>query len=304
MLKKILLTTLLILPPLSAQDAKPEDQNGVNTTAKPGDMMADSPIQFPAKGALPAKFPPDLKTQSFPTETDSFLSSSPCRSLSQIEQIQAAMPDGKFQIPGNDWNHLTRTRQLLTEGGELRILALGDSIVNDTMRSGWVAKLDQAYPKAQIETTVYVRGGGNCGHFKKEDRIAKNVLCRNPHLVLIGGISQRGIDDTREVIQQLRSGLPEVEILLFTGTFGTTDPRSAEALSQAPHSGSGTYGKQLQSLADETSCAYLDMTTPWSQYILSTGLHPHHFYRDAVHANAFGEQILSRILMAFFSPKS
>ena len=304
MLKKILLTTLLILPPLSAQDAKPEDRNDVNTAAKPGDMMADSPIQFPAKGALPAKFPPDLKAQSFPTETDYFISSSPCRSLAQIEQIQAAMPDGKFHVPGNDWNHLTRTLQLLTEGGELRLLALGDSIVNDTMRSGWVAKLSHAYPKAQIETTLYVRGGGNCGHFKQEDRIAKNVLPRKPHLVLIGGISQRGIDDTREVIRQLRAGLPEVEILLFTGTFGTTDPRNPEALSQAPHSGTGTYGKELQSLAAETSCAYLDMTTPWSQYVISTGLHPHHFYRDAVHANALGEQILSKILIRFLSMES
>ena len=46
------------------------------------------------------------------------------------------------------------------------------------------------------------------------------------------------------------------------------------------------------------------MTTPWSDYILSSGLHPHLFYRDPwAHANEFGEQILSKIIMAFWAPQ-
>jgi hypothetical protein len=43
------------------------------------------------------------------------------------------------------------------------------------------------------------------------------------------------------------------------------------------------------------------MTTPWADYIRSSGLHPHRFYRDRVHANTYGEQILGKILMAFFT---
>ena len=46
------------------------------------------------------------------------------------------------------------------------------------------------------------------------------------------------------------------------------------------------------------------MTTPWAQYIVSSGLHPHRFYRDPVHANEFGEQILSKIMMGFWDPAS
>ena len=41
------------------------------------------------------------------------------------------------------------------------------------------------------------------------------------------------------------------------------------------------------------------MTGPWAEYVRSTGLHPHLFYRDRVHANEQGEQILSQIVMAF-----
>jgi xylan 1,4-beta-xylosidase len=286
---------------VQAQDAAPPDRNAINTRARPGDMMADSPVTFPKEGALPAKYPPDVTVRDEPAEKDYYIFSSPCRSLAQIARIQADMPHGQFTPPAADWLPLRRTRRILTDGGELRLLALGDSIVNDTMRSGWVARLAEAYPKARIEATVYVRGGGGCQHFKEQGRIATNVIPRGPNLVFIGGISQKDTESIREVIHQLRAGLPEVEILLATGAFGTADPRDPAALASAPHSGTGAYGRDLKKLAAQEGCAYLDMTTPWAEYIRSAHVHPHLFYRDVVHANEFGEQILSQILMAFWT---
>ncbi|MHC1767114.1 MAG: alpha-L-fucosidase [Verrucomicrobiia bacterium] len=286
----------------TAQDAAPADRNAVNTRARPGGMMADSPVAFPRQGALPAKYPPDVKERAEPSEKDYYIFSTPCRSLAQIERIQAEMPYGQFHVPPTDWKHLTRTHRILTKGGDLRLLALGDSIVNDTMRSGWVAKLQEAYPKARIEARVFVRGGGGCQHYREDGRVERYILPWKPDLVYIGGISQKDITSIREVIRQLRTGLPEVEILLATGTFGTADPRDPEALAKAPHSGTGTYGEALKALAAEQRCAYLEMTGPWAEYIRSSKRHPHVFYRDVVHANEFGEQILARIMMAFFGP--
>lgn len=286
-----------------AQDAASADRNAVNTRARPGDMSFDSPVKFPAQGALPARFPPDRSSRTNETtEKEYYIFRTPERSVEQIRRIQAEMPPGKFTPPPNDWKHLQRTRGVLHDGGDLEILALGDSIVNDTMRSGWLGLLQEAYPKARITGTVYVRGGGGCQHYSAEDRIGKNVVPRRPHLVLIGGISQKSIEDIREAVRQLREHLPKVEILLLAGAFGTTDPRDQDALAGAPHSGTGAYGTALRKLADEERCAYLDLTTPWAEYIRSSGLHPHRFYRDVVHANEFGEQILAKILMAFWSP--
>jgi lysophospholipase L1-like esterase len=298
-----LCTAVLVLLQSSApaQDAAPADRNAVNTRARPGDMMADSPVTFPKQGALPSRFPPDVKETAEPAEKDYYIFSSPCRSLAQIGKIQSEMPKGEFTPPPHDWRYLQHTRRILTTGGKLRLLALGDSIVNDTMRSGWVAKLAEAYPKAEIRATVYVRGGGGCQHYKERNRIQDYVLPRKPDLVFIGGISQKDVGSIREVIHQLREGLPEVEILLATGTFGTTDPRDPVALAKAPHSGTGVYGEALKQIAAEERCAYLDMTGPWAEYIRSAHVHPHLFYRDVVHANEFGEQILCRILMAFWS---
>lgn len=284
-----------------AQDAAPADRNAINTRTRPGGLLADSPVTFPREGALPAKFPPDIRETSESAEPDYYLCSSPCRSLAQIAAIRKEMPPGQFTAPPADWAHLGRTRRLLTEGGELRLLAAGDSIINDTMRSGWVALLQEAYPRARIQATVYVRGGGGCQHYREEGRVPKYILPRRPDLLIIGGISQRSIEDIREVIRQVRAGLPEVEILLVTGAFGTVDPRDAAALAQAPHSGTGAYGRALRALAAEQRCAYLDLTGPWAEYLRSAGVHPHRFYRDVVHANEFGEQVLAKILMAFWT---
>ena len=286
----------------AAQNAAPADHNAVNTAAQPLNLADDSPVVFPKTGALPAKFPPDVKERSEPVEKDYYLFSSPCRSLGQIEAIQKAMPEGRFTAPPQDWKHLEQTRRRLVEGGEVRLMAVGDSIVNDTMRSGWVAQLQAAYPKARVNAAVYVRGGGGCQHYRESNRVAQYILPRKPNLVFLGGISQKDTASIRDVIRQIRAGLPGTEILLAAGVFGTADPRNPAGLAKAPHSGSGAYGRALRQLAAEERCAYLDMTTPWAQYIRSSKLHPHLFYRDAVHANEFGEQILAKILMSFWDP--
>ena len=265
--------------------------------------IADSPVKFPESGALPAKYVQDLPTENWPTEPDYSLFSSPGRSLAQITQIQKEMPAGEFTPPANDWKHLPRTRKTLTEGGTFHLMAIGDSIINDTMRSGWIGKLQEAYPKASITSTVYVRGGGNCAHYKAEGRVEKVIVAAKPDLVYIGGISQPDIRSIREVIARIRIALPETEFLLTPGAFGTTDPRDSAALSAAAYSGRGVYGEALEMLAKEQDCAYFDLTTPWQEYILSSKVHPHLFYRDIVHANESGEQILSKILMAFWQPE-
>lgn len=264
-------------------------------------MMADSPVQFPDKGALPARFPPDVPVRQFPAEDGYYLFESPPRSPAQIRAIQAGMPTVDMGIVPSDWVMLPETQKKLTRGQDVHILGLGDSIVNDTFRSGWVASLREEYPDARISSTVLVRGSGGCRHYLQDDRIQRYLVPMAPDLVFIGGISQQGdLESIRKTVEQIRMALPECEFILATGAFGTTDPRDQSAIEQCPYSGTSTYGRGLQQLAIEQGCAFLDMTTPWATAIRSSGVHPHRFYRDRVHANEFGEQILNLILMAFF----
>ena len=128
---------------------------------------------------------------------------------------------------------------------------------------------------------------------------------RKPDLVFIGGISQGGhVANIRKVVQQIYDAVPDVEFLLATGAFGTSDPRSPEKMAQATFTGTSEYGVALKQLAAGQNCAYLDITTPWVQYICSSKVHPHLYYRDPAHANEFDEQILCKILMAFFADSS
>ncbi|WP_373514472.1 SGNH/GDSL hydrolase family protein [Persicitalea sp.] len=284
-----------------AQNAAPKDRNAVNANTNASSMMADSPLTFPDKGPNPPKYEPDLTVEEMPVEQDYFLFASPARSLAQINKIQAEMPPGEFTLPPTDWKYLKSTRKKLRKGGDLHILGLGDSIINDIMRSGWIAKLREKYPNANIKATVYVRGGGGNRHYREAGRIQKYLVPLKPDLVFIGGISQQqDFEGMKDVIDQIRAELPEVEFLLATGAFGNVDPRDPAALAVAQHSGTSPYGKALREFAKNEKAAYLDMTTPWAEYIRSSGLHPHLFYRDRVHANEYGEQILSKIMLAFF----
>ncbi len=285
---------------LVAQDAAPEDRNEINTTAKPSSMETDSPVVFPKNGPVAAKFTPDLQAADYPAENEYYRFSSPNRSVRQIDAIQAEMPEGRFTPPPNDWKNLPRTSEALADGGKLHIVALGDSIINDIMRSGWIGKLAETYPAATVTADVYVRGGGGCQHYREENRIEKYLVPLAPDLVIIGGISQRGVESIAEVIGQIRTALPDCEFLLVTGLFGTADPRSEEAMKAAPHSGTGAYGEELAKLAATHNAAYLDATTPWIEYIRSSRKHPHIFYRDIVHANEYGEQIAGKIFLSFF----
>lgn len=271
--------------------------------AAPGraDLMKDSPVVFPEKGALPSKYPPDIATWHESPEPEYSIFGTPQRSLQQIERIRAEMPArGTFTPPERDWTHLRRTRKILTEGGDLHVMAVGDSIVNDTMRSGWLAELAAAYPKARIRGTVYVRGGGGCQHYREQDRVRAHMVPRRPDLVLIGGISQKDLDSIRDVVRQVRAELPDVEFLLFTSGFGSADPRDDAELAKLRDPAG--YAAGLKRLAAEERCAFLDMRTSWIEFMRSAGVHPHLFYRDRVHANEFGERILGEIMMRFWAP--
>ncbi len=323
-----LFLSLIQGPPAAAQDAAVVDRNPINSTSRTGLMGADSPVKFPGMGkTLPALYPPDepvippapagdplfvangpdgkdILQHSERIDKGFFLFSSPCRSLKQVKEIRAKMPQGSFEAPPNEWEDLGRTRRTLEEGGKLHIMAVGDSILNDAMRSGWIQLLREAYPKAEIVATVLVRGGGGCQHFRDDRLIGKYVVPRKPDLVLIGGISQRDTYSTSVVIDQIQDALPQTEILLMTGAFGISDPRNKDDLYLGPHSGTGLYGPALRRLAQDKDCAFLDMTRPWADYIVSSKLHPHLFYRDPVHANEYGEQVMAKILMSFFVPKA
>ncbi|UCD58747.1 MAG: hypothetical protein JSV16_06470, partial [Candidatus Hydrogenedentota bacterium] len=194
------------------------------------------------------------------------------RTLDQIERTYSEMPPVRYTPPADRLNRLPKTRQRLSEGDTLRVVMLGDSIVNDTSRSCWNLLLEREYPNCKIEKITSVRGSTGCWWYKEPGRVQKFVLVHNPELVIIGGISQRGdIGSIREVIRQIRSSC-KADILLMTGAFGQVKPSEEsqwKKISDPNHF--SNYRKGLQKLASEVGAAFLDMEAAWAKYIRRCG---------------------------------
>ncbi len=225
------------------------------------------------------------------------------RTLVQIDQIYAEMPLVRYEPPRDRWRNLARTKKLLMEGPRLRVVMLGDSIVNDTSRSGWNLLVERRCPECKIDKITSVRGSTGCWWYKEPGRVQKFVLDHRPDLVMIGGISQRGdIASIREVIAQIEKAR-EADVFLMTGAFGQVDPYDDSQWRRITDPNLyGEYRRGLEKLAREAGAAFLDMEAAWAAYIRESGKNLDWFKRDPIHANERGEQILGRILEKYLRP--
>ena len=222
--------------------------------------------------------------------------------LARIDAVYAAMDPLDYTPPADRWRNLDRTMQRLREGSGLRIVMLGDSIIEDTSSSQFELLLGRKYPKGKIEKVTACRGGTGCWWYKLDNHVEEYVLRHKPDLLMIGGISQHeDVDSIREVIRQVRAK-QSPEILLMTPAFGATQDPHIRNWSFEIKPDTADYRARLQRLAETEKCGFIDMTGPWWRYIQQSGKTYGWFQRDRVHANECGSQILGRILETFFGP--
>ena len=224
--------------------------------------------------------------------------------LARIDAVYEAMEPLQYTPPADRWRFIPKTMERLREGGALRIVMLGDSIVNDTGSSQYELLLERMYPKCKVEKIRSVRGSTGCWWYKEENRVEEWVLKHAPDLLMIGGISQR--DDTesiREVIRQVRAARPQVEVMLMSPVFGTYDPRADKEWAYDADPTGDSYRSRLARLAAEEHAEFVNITGPWGEYLRHSDKARGWFMRDPVHANQRGFQILGRILERYFAPQ-
>lgn len=230
----------------------------------------------------------------------------PFQGMSPVERIDAiysTIAPVKYTAAPDRWKYLPNTMRRLRQGDRLKIVMLGDSIINDTGSSQYELLLERIYEKCKVEKIRSVRGSTGCWWYKLENHVKPYVLDHKPDLLMIGGISQRDdVESIREVIHQVRAVQPSVEVLVMTPVFGTTEPRSDKAWSYTVDPNGKGYRSELMRMAAQEKVEFLDMTGPWGQYIRESDKARGWFMRDVVHANDRGFQILGRILETYFSP--
>jgi hypothetical protein len=224
------------------------------------------------------------------------------------DDVYATMPPVDVRRVPRAGPHLRRTMWKLRKGETLRIVMLGDSIVNDTGNSAYDVLVERKYPGARVEVITSVRGGTGCTYYRQENRVEAYVLDYKPDLLIIGGISH-GYDAqaVRDVIRQVRAK-SDPDILLLSGAvsfppdfdnmFRYLPPKERQTRIQRMKN----YHPALKKVAQQEKVEFLDMRTPWDDYEQSIRRHPMWLRRDYVHANARGRQVLARILEAYFRP--
>lgn len=220
-----------------------------------------------------------------------------------MQDYAAQLPPVTFTPEANRWQYLPRTMKTLQNGGKLRIVMLGDSIINDTSNSLYEAKLRQMYPKAQIEIINSIRGGTGCDYYKDNDQVTPYVLDYKPDLLIIGGISNASVEGIRSVIKQVRAK-SNPEILVLTQSLCPSDPAHLADNKAHPRlPGTEKYAAELMKMASEEKVEYFDIHQAWDAYIAASPQPEDWFKRDTIHANSHAKQVVGQFLDRYFSPK-
>jgi len=222
----------------------------------------------------------------------------------QISEL-AALPSTYFTSAADRWKALPRTRERLQSGKPLRIVMLGDSIINDTFGGGLELMMSSQWPNANLSVIPSVRSATGVGYYQEKGRVKDYVIDLEPDLVIIGGVSHGyDLEATRSVVRQIQAA-SDAEILMLTGAMAPEDmfrmsmrrqtglsPLKAAARVRA-------FNRGLPELASEMGAGFFDMRRVWDAYIYDSGLFSNCYHRDAVHGNITGKLLLASILARY-----
>ncbi|OQB84883.1 MAG: hypothetical protein BWX88_02312 [Planctomycetes bacterium ADurb.Bin126] len=222
--------------------------------------------------------------------------------LQRIDATYAGMDPITYKPPAGRFANIPKTAARLREGGELRMVLLGDSIMGNTSASQFDLLMMRRYPKCKVIKISALRSSTGCNWYQHENRVESYVLKHKPDLLVIGGISNgQDPEPVRSVVRQVRARMPEVEVLLLTPVFGAMRDAHIRTFTREIDTTKPNFRWGMQKVAAEEKCAFFDMTGPWWEYIQNSGKTYGWFMGDAVHANARGCQIIGRLLDIWFS---
>ncbi len=199
-----------------------------------------------------------------------------------------------------------RTRALLEEGEEARIILFGDSITAGfAVRRGfdhfWLSMLKETYPKA----AVAMRNQGACGatSFDGLARLDGSVVAHNPDLVTVnfgindmysgirlGEFKGNLIEIVEKIIEGCGSG-SSPEILLMSSEPLTTPRFDRIVLS---------YYQILEDVAEEMGVGFVDVYGAWMRRV-GEGVPLDSLILPGLdHPNELGYRIIAEELMRFF----
>lgn len=226
--------------------------------------------------------------------------------ISWAEDITSTLPKLPDSLsPLKPSLFLDSVRKALRNSKQLRVVLLGDSIMNDTGNSPLDVLISRHYPGLDFQVVSSVENAKGAWFYRSEGRVPDYVISKDPDLVLIGGIShQNDLDALTEVIDQIQAQ-SDCAILLLSGAVGPTgDPRLWQDPPQGEIPPPTKWANQVRELADKKGVGFFDLEQAWGATIMN-GPYPYeHYLRDHIHANTRGQIVLARIMEQFLSDRA
>ncbi len=211
------------------------------------------------------------------------------------------MPPLKYQAPADRLSKLPRTVQRLHSSDAFRLLFCGDSVVNDAANSPFTALLERSYPETQVHLTKVPRTGEHKSYESLD--VEQDILSRQPHLVVLGGISHgRDVDPSRRVIREVRAASDAEVLLLSPCPPVTNDPHDTDNPHPLANQTDEEFRGWLADMAREEGIEHIDITTPWLAYALAMPYPYTYLMRDMHHVNTRGTLLMATILARHFAP--
>ncbi len=224
------------------------------------------------------------------------------------DRLYATLPPLAYRPEPTRWGALPRTMRRLQDGGLIRIVMLGDSIVNDTNNSNWDALLMRLYPNAEIRLITSVLGSTCCWYYREQAAFQRHVADLKPDLLMIGGLAHK-----QDLRVDARRDSPGARAMWLRDPFDVRpvgkDWRKHDAKAPEKPLAKTTYpgdpfNDRMRALAKEEGIEFLDLNTIWNDNLAASGMPYQWFQRDdGGHACDRGQQILARILERFFAPQ-
>ncbi|MFW5894187.1 MAG: hypothetical protein ACOCUY_03540 [Verrucomicrobiota bacterium] len=116
------------------------------------------------------------------------------QALAIADRTYSEVPPVEPDYSGSTRTGIEHTLKTLGEGGEVRILMLGDSVSNDLANANFHLFLERRFDGARVTLLNKVGSGAGASNFLENDRIGKMIETHNPDLVMFGGISNTAKD--------------------------------------------------------------------------------------------------------------
>lgn len=234
------------------------------------------------------------------------------------EELYAGLPQLSGEAPAGAWDRLPRTKAALAgKAKKLKVVLLGDSIINDSYCGLLGALVQNEFPETEITFQLSVRGSTGCWHYRDEKNFEEYVGRHKPDLVIIGGISNYNPPKSTPTLKDAEEAMVEVigrcraigaEVAVASPSPSYEFRESAEAkefdlaLTRDVEGGAHKYlfwGYE-RAAAERAGAQFWDLTTGPCGAIARSGKPLWWFKRDGAHSNDRGKQLIAQAYKAIF----